>query len=331
MYRVSIGITTSMKKTATDWIGQHAESIGADGIWVGEDIGIGQEISVLVASLLESTERVRIGTGIVPVAIHNISTVARMALTLYETGRGRFILGLGLGGIQDLLRLGVQVNKPVSAIQAAVECLDHLFNAETVTANSELIHLTEYSLKIGQPVKIPIVLGVRGPQMLKLAGRIADGVILSGPTKYLKYAINVVNTAASDSGRSPENIEKVVWKPTIPTFKGGSEKLTKHVVALVVADTPKEVLGLLDIDMERADKVRERVASAGPKAAIELIDQQFIETFAISGTKEHMVDKFDQMHRIGATELVVGPPFSGNWRDAVTEIFEEVRNRRNSE
>jgi 5,10-methylenetetrahydromethanopterin reductase len=331
MYRASIGITTSMEKSATDWIGQHAEPIGADGIWVGEDIGIGQEISILIASLLENTKSARVGTGIVPIAVHNLSTIARTALTLQEVGKGRFVLGIGLGGIQDLRRLGLQVDRPVSALQDATNCLNQLFNAEAVTINSELIHLTEFSLRISQPVKIPIFFGVRGPQMLKLAGAIADGVILSGPTEYLEYAIDIVNTAASDSGRSPEDVEKVVWRPTIPTFKGGSEKLAKRVVALVVADTPEQVLKLLDIDRERTDKIRKTVSSSGPKAAVDLVDQQFIETFAISGTKEHMVDKFEQMHKLGATELIVGPPFSGNWRDAVTEIFEEIQSRRATE
>jgi 5,10-methylenetetrahydromethanopterin reductase len=328
MYRASIGITTSIAKSATDWIGQNAELIGMEGIWIGEDIGIGQEISILITSLLESTESVRVGTGIVPIAVHNLSTIARMALTLQEIAKGRFVLGVGLGGTQDLHKLGLQVDRPVSTLRDTARCLNRLFNAETVTIDSELIHLTEYSLRINQPINIPIFFGVRGPQMLKLAGSVADGVILSGPTEYLKYAIDVVNTAAARGGRSPESIEKVVWRPTIPTFKGGNERLAKRVVALVVADTPEQVLDLLEIDKERAHKIRDVVAVSGPKAAVDLIDQQFIETFAISGTREHMVDRFEEIHKLGATELVVGPPFSGNWRGAVTEIFNEIQNRR---
>jgi 5,10-methylenetetrahydromethanopterin reductase len=328
MYRASIGVTTSMAKSATDWIGQHSESMGVEGIWVGEDIGIGQETSILVTSLLENTENVRIGTGIVPIAVHNLSTIARTALTLQEAGRGRFVLGIGLGGVQDLRKLGLSLGKPVTALQDATSCLNRLFNAETVTINSELIHLTEFSLRINQPVKIPIFFGVRGPQMLRLAGKIADGVILSGPTEYLEYAIGLINAAASESNRDPRTIDKVVWRPTIPTFKGESEKLARRVVALVVADTPEQVLDLLDVDRERASKIRDSVAASGPATAADLVDQQFIETFAVSGTKEHMVDRFEEMHRLGATEMVIGPPFSGNWREAITEIFREIQDRR---
>jgi len=317
-----------MELSATNWIAHNADSLGVEGIWVGEDIGLGQETSILTASLLESTAKARVGTGILPISVHNISTIARTALTLQELGNGRFALGIGLGGIQDLQRLGKQVERPVSALRDTTMALKRLFSSESVTMESELFNLAGYSLRMKQPIDIPVFFGVRGPQMLKLAGKIADGVILSGPQEYLRFAIDTIDKVAINREKSKREVEKVVWLPTIPTFKGGSEKLAKQVVALVVADTPEQVLHLLDIDQEHAAKIREIVATSGLKAGADLIDQQFIDTFAISGTKEHMVDRFEEIHSLGATELVLGPPFSGEWRQAMTDIFEEIYRRR---
>ncbi len=330
MYRASVGITTSMNTSATNWIGQIADSLGVEGIWVGEDIGVGQEPSILSSFLLENTTQVRVGTGITPITVHNISTIARMAYTLQEVGNGRFVLGLGLGGIQDLQRAGLKVDKPVSALRDATLALRHLFNADSVTMKSELFNLTEFSLRISQPIDIPVFFGVRGPQMLKLAGEMADGVILSGPLEYLRYAMDIIDKAAHERERPLREIERVVWLPTIPTFKGGSDKLAKQVVALVLADTPEQVLDLLDIDRNRADRIRKVVAASGPKAGADLINQDFIDTFAVSGTKEHMIDRFEEIHKMGVTEVVLGPPFSGDWRGAMTEIFQEIHQRRGS-
>ena len=53
-----------------------------------------------------------------------------------------------------------------------------------------------------------------------------------------------------------------------------------------------------------------------------------MDTFAIAGTCEYMVDRFELIHSLGATEVVLGPPFSGEWRDAMTQIFEEIHLRR---
>jgi len=317
-----------MSVKATDWIGKNADQLGIDGLWVGEDIGVGQETSVLSANLLTKTSTVRVGTGIIPISVHNITTIARSALTLHEIGNGRFVLGIGIGGMQDLIKYGIQLNRPVTELEKSTKILRQLFRAEPVTIQTELSNLKEFSLRISEPVDIPIFYGVRGPQMLKLAGRIANGVIISGPIDYIKYAIELVNNTAINAGRKVEDIEKIVWLPTIPTFKGGSEKLAKSVVAIVVADTPDPVLDLLDIDRELAERIQKAVAKSGPDEGAKFVNQQFIDTFAISGSCEHMVDRFDLIHSLGATELVLGPPFSGNWREAMTDIFQEIKLRR---
>lgn len=328
MYRASVGVTTSMNLSVTNWIGKNANALGIEGIWVGEDIDVGQETTVIVADLLTKAVGVRVGTGIIPIAVHNVSTIARAALTLHEIGAGRYILGVGLGGVQDLLKRNIHVKKPVSALRDVTEALRQLYHGEKVSKATELFSLQDFCLHVSEPVNIPIFFGVRGPQMLKLAGEIADGVILSGPTEYIRYAINLVDKTAEKVGREKNSIEKVVWSPTIPTFEGGNEKLAKSVVALVVADTPRQVLDLLDINIERATKICEAVASSGPKVAAEFVNDKFLETFAISGSKEQIVDRFEQLHTLGATEVVLGPPFSGNWRDAMEQIFQEIHSRR---
>ena len=327
MYRASVGITTSMSVRATNWIGENAEALGVEGIWVGEDIGIGQETSILSADLLSKTKNVRVGTGIIPITVHNISTIARGSLTLHEIGNGRYVLGIGIGGMQDLIKHEIELTKPVTELHKTTQVLRKLYKGEEVTIQTELMNLNGFSLRIKDPVKMPIFYGVRGPQMLKLAGEIADGIILSGPIDYIRYAIDIVDKAAESKGRKG-SVEKVVWLPTVPTFKGGNEKLAKSVVALVVADTPDQLLDLLDIDHERAKTIRETVAKDGPKGGAKYVDQHFIDTFSISGSCEHMVDRFELIHGLGATELVLGPPFSGEWREAMTEIFQEIHSRR---
>lgn len=327
-YEVSIGITTHMGVNATSWIAQKSDSLGARSIWIGEDIGLGQETFVLAASTMLQSKNVRVGTGIIPVTVHNISTLARAGVTLNEIGVGRFAYGLGIGGIQDLEKYEIRIKKPVTELRKSVKILRRLWAGEPVDASSENIALQGFSLGQGDSLKIPIFLGVRGPKMLNLTGKIADGVILSGPFDYLRYAIKMVDDAAEEAGREKRDVEKVIWVPTIPTFKGIKEKVARRVVALVIADTPDAVLDMLTIDSEKVNRVREAVAVSSPKEGAEFIDDELLDVFSISGTKEHMVDRFEDIASIGATEVVLGPPFSGDWRDALVEIFEEVDSRR---
>ncbi|MFW9768961.1 MAG: LLM class flavin-dependent oxidoreductase, partial [Candidatus Thorarchaeota archaeon] len=307
------------------------DSLGARSVWIGEDIALGQETFVLTANTLLQTKSVRVGTGIIPVTVHNIATLARVGFTLAELGNGRFAYGLGIGGMQDLERHGIKIRKPVTELRRIIQTLKRLWTGEIVDAESEVFSITNFGLDHKEQLKIPIFLGVRGPQMLRLTGQIADGAILSGPFDYLKNAIKMVDDAAEEVGRESRAVEKVIWVPTIPTFRGIQEKVAKRVVALVIADTPEAVIDMLSVDIERVEKIRKAVAATGPKEGVQYVDDELLDVFSISGSKEHMVDRFEALEKIGATEVVIGPPFSGNWREATAEIFEEVKIRRDDE
>jgi 5,10-methylenetetrahydromethanopterin reductase len=230
----------------------------------------------------------------------------------------------------DLEKLAIKLTRPVTVLDDAIRTLRQLWSGEVVTFENELFQLKDYSLGIKDSVHIPIFLGVRGPQMLKLSGRLADGVILSGPFDYLRSAIKMVNDEALKAGRKPDAVEKVIWLPTIPTFKGGSEELAKKVVAIVVGDMPEPVLNMLSIEKEKIDQLRAAISTGGPDGGIPFVDQELLDMFAISGDKEHIVNLFDELGRMGATEVILGPPFSGDWREATREIFEEILARRKS-
>jgi 5,10-methylenetetrahydromethanopterin reductase len=325
MYKIAIGITTGMKLSATNWIAQNADRLNVDTIWIGEDINVGQDVIVLITSTLLHTAKTRVGAGILPYPIYNLERLARTCLSFHQVGDGRFVFGTGVGGIQDLERLGLKPTKPVSELRSVVKILQNLWKGETVTHQSQFIDLDNVNLKIKKSIQIPIVLGVRGPQMLKLTGQLADGVILSGPFDYLKSAIGLIDKAANESNRNPNDIEKIVWLPTIPTFKGVKEKLAREVVSIVVADTPDSVLDMLDVDRERVEKIQHANRTKGSAAGAEFVNNELIDMFSVSGSKDHMLERYEMLHDIGATEVVIGPPFSGEWREAIEELVSRVK------
>jgi 5,10-methylenetetrahydromethanopterin reductase len=329
MYRLSLGITTGMDVGTIQWISKNVESLGLNGVWIGEDIGAGQDTAVLASSLLLHSRNVRVGTGIIPIAVHNIASIARDAMTLHEIGEGRFVLGVGIGGIQDLRKAGISLRKPVSELRQAALTLRTLWKGERVSVVTDLLHLKDYSLRLNEPMNIPLFFGVRGPQMLELAGRLANGVILSGPFDYVKRAVAIVERAAIEAGREFSGFEVVVWVPTIPTFRGIKVRTAKKIVALVVADTPLAVASMLSIDREKLSRIRNVVAESGAGEGAEFVDDEILDAFSISGSRDHMVDQFEALNDIGVTEVVLGPPYSGEWKLALTELAEEARRRAN--
>ncbi|MEM2942192.1 MAG: LLM class flavin-dependent oxidoreductase, partial [Candidatus Bathyarchaeia archaeon] len=118
---------------------------------------------------------------------------------LGEISPGRFRLGLGVGGLQDLASMGVQVQKPVEAMRKTVQTLRSIWGGEFSITDKEL-RLESYKPQYGHPVDTPVFMGVRGPKLLSLAAETADGVILSGPREYVRESIGLVRERRCGSG-----------------------------------------------------------------------------------------------------------------------------------
>ncbi|MHA1770614.1 MAG: LLM class flavin-dependent oxidoreductase [Candidatus Thorarchaeota archaeon] len=326
-YTVSLGVTTGMSVRATTWIAENADRLGAHSIWIGEDVGRGQDIIVLTTATLTKSRNVRVGTGIVPIATHSLVELARATATLYDLAPKRFTFGIGIGGIQDLQRRGIRIERPVTLLRKATESLRQLWSGEETSLVMPPIRLENERLRRKTPAKIPIFFGVRGPQMLRLAGEIADGVILSGPKQYLKWAIERVRSSAKKVHREQDSVEIVIWNPTILMTQRNSQDLAGKVVAIILSDTPDDILDLLRLDEDRVETIRRAVRDGGPDERAEIVDSDLIDMFCVTGTSEEVIEQFDEMARWGASEIVVGPPFTGMWRGAVEDLFNTVAQR----
>ncbi|MCF2137077.1 MAG: LLM class flavin-dependent oxidoreductase [Candidatus Thorarchaeota archaeon] len=323
-YTVSLGVTTGMNVRATTWIAENADRVGAHSIWIGEDVGRGQDIIVLTTATLTKSRNVRVGTGIVPITTHGLVELARATATLYDLAPKRFVFGIGVGGIQDLQRKGIRIERPVTLLRKATESLRQLWNGEESSLVMPPIRLENERLGRKTPAKIPIFFGVRGPQMLRLAGEIADGVILSGPKQYLKWAIKRVQNSAREIGRERDSVEIVIWNPIILMTQNENQDLARKIVAIILSDTPDDIVNLLKLDTERVNAIRQAVRESGPDKGADIVDPTLVDMFCTTGASEEVIAQFDEMARWGASEIVVGPPFTGMWRGTVEDLFSTI-------
>ncbi len=135
------------------------ESLGYDTLWIPEVFG--REPVASCAWLLARTERMRIGTGILNVYVRDAHASAQTANTLAELADGRFTLGLG-------------VSHPV-----LVEPRGHRFEAPARKMRSYLESLRAVKVD-GVPAArpAPVIVAGHGPQLMKVAAELADGLFL---------------------------------------------------------------------------------------------------------------------------------------------------------
>lgn len=319
---LSIGITTSASFEKVNWLTSFSDEMNVYGIWVGEDIDSLHDVFTLVSIFLLKTKSTKVGIGITSPLIRNISTIARASAGLRELDhKERFMLGLGIGGLQDLAKKGLVADKPLQIIKDAANLLRRIWLGEKVTSVGRF-NLNNYSAKCD--FNIPIYFGARGPKLLELAGEMADGVIISGPRSYIERATSIVKEGLKRRTLD-KNFTTVVWVPTILIKDGKGIEMAREVVAIVVADTPKRVLELCKIDEEKAQKVRNAVLKLGVKEASKLVDEELIRDFSIFGDAQEVCKDFLSLGKYGVDEAVFGPPYGLSWKDSIESVVREWR------
>lgn len=151
-----------------------AEELGLDEVWLADE-GVAREPVVVLAAAAARTSRIRLATGITSPVLRHPGAIAASLATLDELSGGRAVLGLGVGGHLSLEPFGLSVERPVAVMRDAIETA----RAVLRRAPGEHYEPPDHAMP-GRAV--PIWVGARGPQLVRLTCRLADGLFLSGCT-----------------------------------------------------------------------------------------------------------------------------------------------------
>ncbi len=154
-----------------------AEAGGAKTLWIATHLFLRDPVA-LAGAALAATERLEVALmALSPFSIHPVYA-AMTAATLDELYPGRVVLSLGVGAPGDLDAAGIVAERPLARLAEAIGICRRLYAGETLDHAGEVYRMGGRGL-INAPRDIPIVLAASGPRMLGLAGRAADGVLLS--------------------------------------------------------------------------------------------------------------------------------------------------------
>jgi probable F420-dependent oxidoreductase len=188
---------------------QQAEASGYEGIWVPEVMGT--DAFTVLAAASQVTRRLRLGTGIVPLYTRTPTTLAMTIATLDALSGGRAVLGLGVSS-EIIIGAwhGLPFPKPLGAMREAVDIIRRLLRNERVTAEGAFFRVRNLrpNVPLSSDRTIPIYIGALNSGMLRLAGAIADGVILNWmPAACVPRAIEAIAAGAQRAGRALADID----------------------------------------------------------------------------------------------------------------------------
>jgi len=160
------------------------------------------------AVLGRETERIEIGTAVVPTYPRHPTALAQQALTASATCAGRFTLGIGLSHppvIEGLL--GLSYARRAAHMREYIEVLAPLLAGEPSSFSGQEFRV-ELGLDVPEARPVPLLLAALGEHMLKIAGRRADGTLLwmTGPRTIESHIAPKLRAAAREAGRPEPRI-----------------------------------------------------------------------------------------------------------------------------
>jgi alkanesulfonate monooxygenase SsuD/methylene tetrahydromethanopterin reductase-like flavin-dependent oxidoreductase (luciferase family) len=191
-----------------------AEELGYDTCYVTHING--HDSLTLLTWYAANTHRIKVGPGVVPLYSRTPATMAQSIATLDELSGGRAVLGLGVSHRPIVEGWhGQTIDHPVAEMREYVAIVRAILHGEDPPAGTKW--QTAFKLGAGLSARpgVPIQVAGLSPNMLRLAGEIADGVLLWLCTDaYIRdVVVPAVREGRERAGKTLEGFEIL---PSVP-------------------------------------------------------------------------------------------------------------------
>jgi 5,10-methylenetetrahydromethanopterin reductase len=290
---------------------------GFSSFWFAEDYFLRDAISN-ISCVAFATKRIKISTGVINPFSRNPVLIAETLATLDEVAKGRVGLAIGTG-VQPLIEnMGIIFRHPVLAIKESIEIIRELLSGKKVSYSGQVFSARDvklwenpyFSLLLNEeefkPLVIPIYVAAIGKRMLELAGRIADGVLLTAgfATENVKQALSRIEAGARESQRSLGDLEVGNY---IITCLGRPGKGVKGFLTFDVAYTRPENLVAIGIPEKKVLDIKTTLERKGMAEASSLITEDIIDCLAACGSKNQIQSKIEEFRNAGVTQPILLP------------------------
>lgn len=158
-------------------LGRLAEEHGLGGVWVSSMLDA-RDPFMNFAELARTSNRIRMGPiAVSPFELHPLK-MATALLTLNEASKGRAQIVVGGGG-GTMTAMGIKPGRRIRAVQEAIEVLRLAGSGERISYQGELFQVRNYNPAWARSPAPVLYVGANREQMLRMAARYADGIMLS--------------------------------------------------------------------------------------------------------------------------------------------------------
>jgi 5,10-methylenetetrahydromethanopterin reductase len=288
-------------------LAQQAVAAGAHSLWMAEHLGYREAIATCVAFAIKAPGPLLVPTAVSPYLWHPTPTAMALA-TLDEIAPGRAAIAVGTGNPLFLAESGRRIDKPAAAVREFTQALRDLWSGEPVHTEGEFVRLAGARLAFAPSAPIPIYIAAIGPGMLRLAGRIGDGVVLSAglSTQSVRQSLAVCAAGAEKQDRDLKTFRRAGYiffsasRNAKEARDAVREKLAFVLRNKFLGANIRESGIRVDQEAVIAAVARREIAQAAA-----LIPDDAVEAFGIAGDPQHCSKRLGDFVDAGIDEPVL--------------------------
>ncbi len=311
MARYGVRLETDPRLSPEDCrqLAVRAEERGYESVWLPE--GRSRDAFTSLAAMALATGTVKLGTGIVQIYARTASNTAMAAAGMAALSEGRFILGLGVGHGPNVESWdGVPFRQPMTRLRETIQIARGLLSGERVDFPGRQFKVSGASLEGAAPEgKVPIYIAALGPQMLELAGELADGILMNWPTAaFLPQAVEYVKRGADKAGRDISEIDiggyvRVAVGDDMEALRTALKGQVIRQAGLPFYNNMFKAAGF----EEEMEAVTAALAAGDRDRAMGAVTVAMQDQVAVVGSPEHCREQFEARRAAGLQLPVVAP------------------------
>ena len=295
---------------------RYAESKGFDAVWQA-DSRLVRDAIVPMAAFAATTDRIKVGSGVVDIWTRNPARLASTFSTLDDLAPGRIICGLGAWWDPLAAKVGITRDKPLRVMREVVTAVRALLNNEHVEIDGYFVHLDgvelDYVHQERRPKDVPIYIGATGMQMMEMTGEIADGAVLNylvSPA-YNADALAALERGAAKAGRTLADIDRpqlVVC--SVDRDRAKALDAARLLVTQYLGQQP-HIMKASGVPQELLDEIGQVLTWPATHdqvvAASKLVPDDIVHMITASGEPDECRAKVDEYVATGCTTPILYP------------------------